>query len=158
MNESSIGVKGGQVERTQMTVPTNPLDLFNNPVAVSIDSSPTLSNFSNLSQPSIILSTSEKLRSPVNLVLCSILLCLVAGLWMATGHLIQTLTPVYDSTGMLTYLSVISLQIYFFFIPKKPKFPNRRADGTLIVDETDLGFDTYTNREVLSHKSIFLFN
>lgn len=148
MNESSIGVNGGQVERTPKA-PTNPLDLFATQIP-SIDSSPTLSNFSNFSQPnnSTVVSISEKLRSPVNLILCSSLLFIVAGLWLAAGHLIQTLTPIYDSPSMLTYLSVISLQIYFFFIPKKSKFPNRRADGSLVVDETDLGFDTFTNREV----------
>lgn len=132
-------------------IDANPLDLFSPqiiPTESSADSSPTLTNFSNESQPNTIISTSEKLKSPVNLTICSLALFVVAGLWLAAGHLIQNLTPVYDSPSMLTYLSVTFLQIYFFFIPKKPKFPNRRSDGTLIVTETDLGFDTYTNREV----------
>ena len=148
MNDSGIGVNGGQVR------PSNPLDLFNSTpgksaALASIDSSPTLTNFSNNSQASSgTISISEKLKSPVNLILCSLAICLVAGLWMFAGYFIQALTPEYDSTAMLTYLSVISLQFYFFFIPKRPNFPKRRADGTIMVDETDLGIDTYTNREV----------
>lgn len=154
MNDTGIGVNGGQVR------PTNPLDLFNSPpgkpaALASIDSSPTLTNFSNNSQANpATVSLSDKLKSPVNLTLCSLAICLVAGLWMFAGYFIQALTSEYDSPAMLTYLSVISLQIYFFFIPKRPSWPERRADGTVMVDETDLGFDTYTNREVRYNYSI----
>jgi hypothetical protein len=148
MNDAGIGVNGGQVR------PSNPLDLFNSPpgklaVLASIDSSPTLTNFSNNSQANAgTVSISDTLKASVNLTLCSLTICLVAGLWMFAGYFVQVLSTEYDSPAMLTYLSIISLQVYFFFIPKRPLFPNRRANGTIIVDETDLGFDTYTNREV----------
>ena len=150
MNDSGIGVNGGQVR------PTNPLDLFNSPpggntALTSTDSSPTLTNFSNSSQANahnFSITISEKFKSPVNLTLCSVAICFVAGFWMLAGYYIQALTPEYDSPAMLTYLSVISLQIYFFFIPQRSSFPKRRADGTVMVEEADLGFDTYTNREV----------
>ena len=148
MNDSGIGVNGGQVR------PTNPLDLFNSPprnnsALASLDSSPTLTNFSNNSQANpATVTLSDKLKTPVNLTLCSLAIGLVAGLWLFAGYFIQALVSEYDSPTMLAYFSVISLQVYFFFIPKRPNFPARRADGTIMVDETDLGFDTYTNREV----------
>lgn len=149
MNDSGIGVNGGQVR------PSNPLDLYNSPPG-SLDSSPTLTNFSNLSQArannaaaaTAATSVSDKLKTSVNLTLCSLAIGLVAGLWLFAGYFIQALSSEYDSPAMLTYLSVISLQFYFFFIPKRPSFPKRRVDGTIMVDETDLSFDTYTNREV----------
>lgn len=143
MNDSGIGVNGGQV------LPSNPLDQTTN--LESFDSSPTLTNFSTTSQANATTtSIPEKLKMPVNLVICSLTIFLVAGLWIFAGYFIQALKTEYDSPAMLTYLSVISLQVYFFIIPKKPFFPKRRANGTFIVNEADLGFDTFSNREVRS--------
>jgi len=77
---------------------------------------------------------------------------MVAGLWLLAGYFIQELIPVYNAPAMLTYLSVISLQLYFILIPKKPKFPNIRGggvdEGGFMAEETSLALDTYTNREV----------
>ena len=163
MNECSIGVNRGQVGNSNTnTFPSsatiNPLDLSNsakmNEENSVIDSSPTLSNFSNNWNSNVLISTTttEKNKSPENLILCSVVLCIVAGLWLSAGHLIQFLTPVYNSPSMLTYFSVISLQFYFFLIPK------RRADRSLSMSESDLGFDTYTNREVRNKLDTCLLN
>lgn len=144
MNADSIGVNGGQVvvpvanASKQATPP--PLGLS---TEGSINSSPTLSNFSVASQANTAISLSDNLKSPVNLTLCSVALILVAGLWLLAGYFIQALTPVYNSTSMLAYLSVTSLQIYFFFIPKRLNYPS-----SVTRNESDLGLDTYTNREV----------
>lgn len=138
-----IGVDRGQVETSQQ-----PLDLTPTISSTSIpsfDNSPALTNFS------ASISTSERRKSPINLTLCTLIMCIVSGFWLVAGYLIQDLTPIYDYPAMLTYLSVISLQIYFFFIPKRPLFPKRREDGLSIIDETDLGFDTFTNREVIHY-------
>lgn len=140
MNEDSIGADGGQVAEQQQ----QPLDL-----STSADPSPTLTAFSFHSQANTVPSLSDSLKSPVNLTLCSVAIILVAGLWLTAGYFIQALTPVYDSPSMLAYLSVISLQVYFFFIPKRPNYLKTRADGTILMNESDLGFDTYTNREVM---------
>lgn len=145
----------------------------------SFDSSPALTNFSNFfnGQPeplavtynnnnnnnhtnndaSTFISSSERLKSPVNLTLCSVLLILVSGLWLVAGYFVQTVTVIYDSPSFLAYLSIISLQIYFLFIPRRPQFPKRRPDGSLIVNESDLTYDTYSNREVKKLKIIFVF-
>lgn len=159
MNEDSIGVNRGQVVDQQLEQhPVNPLDLTvsKSKLEDSPDSSPTLSIFSSFNSQSnninnnnyAISSISESLKSPVNLSLCSVALVLVSGLWLAAGYFIQTLTPLYDSPSMLTYISVISLQFYFFLIPKRSNYPKTRVDGTLSINESDLGFDTFTNREV----------
>lgn len=135
-----IGVDRDQVETSK------PLDLTPTISSTSIpsfDNSPALTIFSAAS-----ISTSERHKSPVNLTVCTLIMCIVAGSWLVAGYLVQDLSPVYDYPAMLTYFSVISLQIYFFLIPKQPLFPKRREDGSSFVDETDLGFDTYTNREV----------
>lgn len=145
MNADSIGVAGGQVVNATAASKQAAVPLGLSPEGSIIDSSPTLSNFSFTSQANSLVSLSEALKSPVNLTLCSVALILVAGLWLLAGYFIQALAPVYNSTSMLAYLSVTSLQIYFFFIPKRPNYPS-----SLARNESDLGLDTYTNREVIN--------
>ena len=156
MNDNSIGVNGGQVDTTKKNVPfgKNPLGLTTSSTVDSVDSSPTLTNFSNISQfnPLVISSSHSSPSSDKStlLLICSLAICLVAGLWLLAGYFIQELVPIYNAPAMLTYLSVISLQFYFLLIPKKLKFPNRRGanEEGFIGDEGDLALDTYTNREV----------
>ena len=158
MNDSSIGVNGGQVDierKNNSTNYNNPLGLNADSTVVSVDSSPTLTNFSNISHFNavIISSTSSPHSSDksTTLIICSLAICLVAGLWLLAGYFVQELIPVYNAPAMLTYLSVFSLQFYFILIPKRQKFPNRRGGdgaGSVVGGESDLALDTYTNREV----------
>lgn len=157
MNDTSIGVKGGQVaginKENATFNSTPPLGLNTaSSTTDSFDSSPALTNFSNISQYNavVISSSITPVDKTTNLIICSLIICLVAGLWLLAGHFVQELVPVYNAPAMLTYLSVISLQFYFLLIPKKRKFPARRGEDEtgIIGDESDLALDTYTNREV----------
>lgn len=159
MNDTSIGVCGGQVDGKEIINPT-PFDLSSNSnLEESFDSSPALSNFSNISHFNAVVISSSKSphstsRSTV-LILCSIAVVVVAGLWLSAGYFIRELVPIYNAPAMLTYLSVVSLQFYFFLIPMKPKLPSRRPDDGSSIGglghESDLALDTYTNREVYSY-------
>lgn len=160
MNDTSIGVIGGQVESNNnmnitTTCNTNPLDLTSDSSIESVDSSPTLTNFSNISRFNAVITSTPSPSSDktTTLIICSLAICLVAGLWLLAGYFIQELVPVYNAPALLTYLSVASLQFYFILIPKKTKLPTRRGaeEGGIsgvIGHESDLSLDTYTNREV----------
>lgn len=155
MNDTSIGVNGGQVEAKNeiiITTSNKPLDLASDSTIDSVDSSPTLTNFSNISRFNAVMTSSPSpfLGKSTTLIICSLAICLVAGLWLLAGYFIQELVPIYNAPAMLTYLSVASLQFYFVLIPKKPKFPSRRGGEEVgnLGEENDLSLDTYTNREV----------
>lgn len=146
MNTNSTNLEIG-VDRGQVETPPHPLDLTPTISSTSI-SIPSFDNSPGLRVFSASISISERHKSPINLTLCTLIMCIAAGFWLVAGYLVQDLSPVYDYPAMLTYISITSLQIYFFLIPHRPLYPKRREDGSSIVEETDLGFDTYTNKEV----------
>lgn len=142
MNSTNLEIG---VARDQVEIPSHSLDLT---PTISSTSIPSFNNSPDLTVFSASISISERHKSPINLTICTLIMCFAAGFWLVAGYLVQDLSPVYDYPAMLTYISITSLQIYFFLIPHRPLYPKRREDGSSVVVETDLGFDTYTNREV----------
>lgn len=125
---------------------TNPLGILQRtPSPPSVNS---VNNNSAYSLTSVITSYSAKHTSPVNLTLCTLIMCLASGSVIIAGYLIQNLMTFYRSPGVLAYLSVSSLQCFFLLIRRSSSYPKRRADGRPVITESDFGCDTYTNREV----------